>query len=209
MARLDRVIVVGLSDGRSWLDRLFGGLGRPIPDALSTWEVRVDHWCDEYRARSGAHRLIEIFMDTAIFIFDQHEEHERVVLAYGISTPPIGVRNKGRIRRFPDVNVGVRASLGDDASPFDRGHLLSHASGGELDINLFPHERALNQGRSDQGKKFRALETLVASRPGTFHFHRPIYDDSTWIPSELEYGLLRDDTTWTSGRFSNRGTRPG
>lgn len=204
MAGLDRIIVIGPGDGESYLDRLYERIGRPVPEALAKWESQVDQWCDEYRTQSPSHRLIEIFMDTAIFVFDQHDERERVVLAYGVSSPPTDLRDAGRMRRFPDVNVGVRASLGRDASPFDRGHLLSHASGGELDINLFPHERALNRGWSVQGKQFRRLESLAADVPGTFHYHRPIYEDRTWIPSELDYGVLCQDTSWMAARFANR-----
>ena len=49
------------------------------------------------------------------------------------------------------------------------------------------------------------MERLVESSPGTFFYHRPEYDDGTWIPAILEYGVLVNDTDWWIGRFDNKG----
>src|ERR1019366_8678581 len=102
------------------------------------------------------------------------------------------------------VSVGVNLVMGDQAFPVDRGHFLSHAAGGELDINLFPQRRELNRGWSPQGKVFRQMERSVANNPGTFHFHRALYDDDTWIPCRLEYGVLENDLEWWITRFINK-----
>lgn len=139
-----------------------------------------------------------------MYWFDQADRYERVVLAYGISTKPTTGRDASRMRRFPDVNVGVRANLGGSSFDADRGHFLSHASGGALDINLFPQRRELNRGWSAEGKTFRRMEACVAARPGTFHFHRAFYDDDTWIPDRLQYGVLTDDHSWWVENFANK-----
>jgi hypothetical protein len=94
--------------------------------------------------------------------------------------------------------------LGPDAKPSDRGHFLGHASGGDLDINLFPHARALNRGWPSEGKEFRRLERLAAEQEGAFFFHRPLYRDASWIPSALEYGVLAVAVHSVRGAFANR-----
>lgn len=192
------------NDGSSYLTRLYSLAGRLLPSALQDWEEGVDAWCAEYQGAFARTRLLEVFLDTAVYWFDQSDRYERVVVAYGISTTPETGRNTNRMRRFPDVNIGVKANLGSKSFNADRGHFLSHASGGELDINLFPQRRELNRGWSAEGKVFRRMETYAASRPGTFHFHRAIYDDDTWIPNRLQYGILKDDSEWWIEDFANK-----
>jgi hypothetical protein len=104
--------------------------------------------------------LVEINLNTAVYWFDL--AFERVVVAYGVSTAPDGPRDFNRQRRFPDVNVGVRATMREKAFEADRGHFLSHGAGGELDINLFPQRRELNRGWSIRGSRFRKMETIAA-----------------------------------------------
>ena len=86
----------------------------------------------------------------------------------------------------------------------DKGHYLGHASGGQLDINLFPHRRELNRGWSDEGKLFRVMEKYVADNQGTFFYHRPIYNDALWIPAALEYGVLKKHKSWCVETFANK-----
>ena len=62
----------------------------------------------------------------------------------------------------------------------------------------------LNRGWSIQGKRFREMEKYVATHVGTFFYHGALYDDETWIPASLEYGVLREDGTWWIERFHNR-----
>ncbi len=141
-------------------------------------------------------------LDIAIYLFDQ--TLERVLLAYGISDQQLEARDKNRMGRFPDVNVGVKTTLGDRAFAADRGHFLGHASGGTLDINLFPQRRELNRGWSNEGKVFRKMERFAASNFGTFVYHRATYNDETWIPNVLEYGLLINNNDWWIGSFRNK-----
>lgn len=173
-----------------------------MPPVLSDWDDRVWRWCSEYESVRGKSDISEINLDLAVFLFDH--VLERVVLAYAISSKQLMKRDASRIRGFPNVNAGVQQVMGDAAFMADKGHFLGHASGGILDINLFPQRRELNRGWSDEGKRFRGMERFVAANPGTFFFHRPIYDDASWIPAELEYGILRNDIEWWMDRFKNK-----
>lgn len=199
---LHRLIVVRPGDGSSYLESIFAFISRPVPTALVDWEEHVDGWCDEYREAFGKCAIVEINLGSSVYLFDR--THERVVVAYGVAVSPANERDRNRMRRFPDVNVGIEAHLAEGAFPADRGHFLSHAAGGELDINLFPHRRELNRGWSPAGKKFRRMEDYVARRPGTFHAHRAMYDDETWIPAVLEYRVLKDDARWWIDTFTNK-----
>lgn len=199
---LHRVIVVSPGDSTSYLESIFAFVGRPVPATLADWEEHVDRWCDEYRATFGICAIVEINLGSSIYLFDR--THERVVVAYGVAVAPPQDRDHARMRRFPDVNVGIDVHLADRAFAADRGHFLGHAAGGELDINLFPHRRELNRGWSPEGKILRRMERNVARRPGTFHANRAIYDDVTWIPAVLEYRVLMEDTNWWIEMFANK-----
>jgi hypothetical protein len=184
------------------LEQVFSHAGVEVPAALSDWDSRVGSWYDDYENAAADAYLSEINLGAAVFTFDH--TFERVVLAYAVSTPQLTARDASRIRGFPNVNESVRAALGDMAFTVDKGHYLGHASGGVLDINLFPHRRDLNRGWSSDGKRFREMERYVAKYPGTFFYHRPTYDDDTWIPASLEYGVLVDNQTWWAGTFRNK-----
>ncbi|MDH3762289.1 MAG: DNA/RNA non-specific endonuclease [Gammaproteobacteria bacterium] len=186
----------------SALTKLFGHAGLPVPPALADWELRTDRWCEDYYEEYAEVNLSEINLDLAVFVFDH--SLERVILAYALSVEQLMKRDSSRMRGFPDVNVSVCKTLGDEAFTADRGHFLGHASGGKLDINLFPQRRELNRGWSVEGKQFRKMERYVAEHTGTFFYHRPIYCDQTWIPHSLEYGILRDNKVWWVDTFMNR-----
>lgn len=202
---LDLYRVIVISPGRtggSYLERLFSSAGLHMPAALKSFEGEVDSWCDEYAHSHEPCDLLEINLETAVYWFDRIAE--RVVAAYGISTKPQKPRDLSRMRRFPDVSVGVNRVMGSETYEVDRGHFISHAAGGELDINLFPQRRTLNRGWSEEGKLYRRMERYAAFRPGTFHFHRAHYDDASWIPSTLHYGVLRIDESWWLADFANK-----
>jgi hypothetical protein len=186
----------------SVLQSLFRRAGRPIPTALRDWDDRVARWHEDYLAGYLHAELSEINLDLAVFVFDH--AFERVTLAYAISDEQLVSRDRNRMRGFPSATASVDAALGGDGFVADKGHFLGHASGGVLDINLFPHRRDLNRGNSPEGKRFRGMERYVAERPGTFFYHRPLYVDDTWIPESLEYGVLADDERWWAETFRNR-----
>jgi len=70
-------------------------------------------------------------------------------------------------------------------------------------VNLFPQQRELNRGWSEEGKLFRRMERYAAERPGTFCFARPIYSDLTCCPAIVEYAVLRPDGALWVERFGN------
>ncbi|MDX6699080.1 MAG: hypothetical protein QOE65_2477 [Solirubrobacteraceae bacterium] len=57
-------------------------------------------------------------------------------------------------------------------------------------MNLVPQDAALNRGRSSAGRRWRAMERKAAEHPGTPLFVRPVYTDSSWVPTQIEYGLV-------------------
>lgn len=73
----------------------------------------------------------------------------------------------------------------------------------DLEFNLFPQKREINQGHSEEGKKFRAMESFCATHPDTFLFVRPIYGDCSIRPYILEYGILLPDLTLWIEQFDN------
>jgi hypothetical protein len=108
---------------------------------------------------------------------------DRVVAVWGVSAPPPAPRDAARLQGFLR-GVWSRAFRGDD-----RGHFFAHTMGGGLDINLFPQSARLNRGGL-----WRRMENYAARHPGTFCFVRPIYDDPSWRPARLEFGLFKTAT---------------
>jgi hypothetical protein len=180
LQRGDRLIILRPTRGAGeprYLDRIYETAGRGAPSILGDWEEQTELWCAEYRERWPDSNIVEVLSDRCVYVFDRHLE--RMVVPFGISSKP--------------------------AFAADRGHFLAHATGGELDINLFPHRAELNRGTSVAGRRFREMERYVAATEGTFFYHLPRYDDETWIPSELEFGVLVEDAGWWVERFANKG----
>ena len=86
---------------------------------------------------------------------------------------------------------------------YDRGHFVSLRQGGVYDVNLFPQRADVNQGRG-KWQVYRDMERECVNRPGTFCFSRPLYSDLTWVPSELEYGVVHGPEHMAVRRFPNR-----
>jgi hypothetical protein len=160
-------------------------------DASRTWVDAYQRTCSR-RPRD----IVEIDIGFR-YLFDLERDgeagEERVVAAYGFSCTPAAARDSSYMRGFP---IPARKL------PFnaDRGHFASHAQGGtEQGINLFPQMREFNRGWSPRGKVFREMERSCAAHPGTFFWARPIYADASWIPRELEYGVItRDGQLWVN-----------
>lgn len=169
---------------------------------LADWPERSNELLAEYEDVTPVSEIVQINLDLACFFFDLIAE--RVVLAYAFSTPSLTKRDASRIHGFPNVNASVQSVMGERAFHADKGHFLGHASGGQLDINLFPQRRELNRGWSKPGKRYRAMERYVAKRPGTFFYSCPIYNDDTWIPDMLEYAVLTEDRGWWIDCFTNK-----
>ena len=90
---------------------------------------------------------------------------------------------------------------------YDRGHFMSHRQGGGLDINLFPQRADINQGRTPLGVEYRAMETACVAKPGVepvFCCSRPIYDDHSWVPAQLEYAVIYNPQRIHARTFPNK-----
>lgn len=187
-------------------------------------------WCQAYAKMPHAGSDIVTVTDTGYnFIFDL--QAERVVVAYGVSGFNPGKRDADRMRDFlgavnspgelkkiaaaaPSAAIGQQQMAAAQMSwrdrffrtyghKYDRGHFMSHRQGGGLDINLFPQRADINQGRSPQGVAYRSLEkACVAS--SVFCFSRPIYDDGTWVPAQLEYGVVHQTQRMQVMMFPNK-----
>ena len=190
----------------SALAGLYERSGRSPPAALADWEGRVDGWCDAYLRVFPDAELSEINLDLAVFQFDRVSE--RVTLAMRCRSSRSCVATAAHARLSRRQCLGAPRPRGSSLRR-GQGHFLGHASGGILDINLFPQRRELNRGWSEEGKRFRSMERYVAEHPGTFFCHRPSYRDQTWIPATLEYGVLVDGERWWVDRFRNVERCPG
>jgi hypothetical protein len=154
----------------------------------------VDPWLAAYDAATAwESEVLEIDQGALTFLVDAAPTtrqltadgaETRVVAVWGRSTPPAGPRDRNRMAGFLPVPSGW------SGRGLDRGHLVAHAAGGELDLNLFPQGASLNRGRSDAGRRWRSLEQHVARNPGTPLFVRLGYDGGGWTPSTIDYGLV-------------------
>lgn len=84
-----------------------------------------------------------------------------------------------------------------------RGHLIARASGGPLDINLYPQAWQVNQGRSEDGKEFRRLERLAARNPGCLQFSRLIWSGDDSVPAAHHMLVAIDGQPVAQGVFTN------
>lgn len=126
---------------------------------------------------------------------------DRLVAVHGRSGLLHEERDDSRLRPFP---LGpVDPSVGSKGRRYDRGHVMGHALGGGLDINLIPQVAGTNQGSSEEGKRFRAMERYAAEHPGVYCFARPLYAGFSGHPLVLEFGVLKEDGTLWLERFRN------
>lgn len=125
----------------------------------------------------------------------------RVVAFFGISDTNINQINRSRMKRSWGKTSETFAPFGKN---FDKGHFIAPGFGGPIDVNLFPQRRDVNRGWSDEGKKFRAMEHFVATHPGTLVFARPLYNDFTVCPDQLEYGYFDKSLSLCIEIFPNR-----
>jgi hypothetical protein len=132
------------------------------------------------------------------FVEPEELADARGMAVFGYSRSPAASRDASRMRGF--LGGGLTAADGDSV---DKGHFVGHSLGGGTDVNLFPQRSELKRGWSDPGKVFRRMERAAAGRPGTFVFARPLYSDTTWHPTALEYGLLTAELCLWVERFSN------
>lgn len=147
--------------------------------------------------------ILEVTRGELRYLFDaqsclpESEHEDRTIAVWGRSTTPDRRRDLTRLAGFlPNPSAWSCAGR-------DRGHLVAHAAGVDLDLNLFPQSVTLNRGRTTAGRRWRAMERYAALNAGTPLFVRAIDDRSTWVPKALDHGLLRDGQLCCE-RFENR-----
>ncbi len=143
-------------------------------------------------SESGFQFLFDFSSELVLESEKTKETHEdRVVAVYGKSKLIRDKRDRSRMVGF----LGPSAKVFN--KNYDKGHFIGHSLGGGLDVNLFPQLKEINRGLSQRGKVFRKMERHCSKNIGTFCFSRPIYQDDSWIPSYIEYGiLLKDGSLW-------------
>jgi hypothetical protein len=182
---------------------LLRGLDRPL-DSTDVGAVLLTALAGRYELEHRVCGLHEFAQAGATYLFDLASsvgapQEDRTVAAWSVTPPVVRVRDLSYQRGYP-------LGPGADGAAVDRGHLIPHLSGGEFGPNIFPQDRELNRGWSEQGKRFRALEREAAAMPGRFYFGHLLYDDDTSHPASIEIGLLRGDELYID-RFDNRPTR--
>ena len=181
-----------------------------------------DVWCAEYERMTFTDdypyspselEIVSISLDRLTYLYDMGDAFDegdpddprvasRVVAVYGHSQPPRTKRDTSRMRGWLGPTDQYPGHAQKEVK-YDKGHFIAHLSGGGLDINLFFQRRDINRGWSKRGKIYREMERYCAANLGTFCFSRPFYNNRSWHPCAIEYGLvLQDGTLWVE-RFEN------
>jgi hypothetical protein len=126
--------------------------------------VLLDAVAERYERQWPSCSLTQFEQSNATYLFDLASavgaaQEDRTVAAWAVTPSAIGERDVSYQRGFP-------LPPDPDGTPVDRGHSISHLSGGEFGPNIFRQHRALNRGWSEEGKRFRALEREAAATPG-------------------------------------------
>jgi len=139
---------------------------------------------------------------------DELNTESRVVAAIGTSAPDPRRRDDSRLRGWlgpTDKTFG---------KAWDKGHFIAHSIGGAVagsELNVFVQRRDLNRGWSPAGRRYRAMESYCAANAGVLCWSRPVYNDGSAMPLQIEYGVLRPDgelwvetfeNWWAEGEFS-------
>ena len=143
----------------------------------------VELWSDRYRYLYPDAELVSTVSAGVTFLLDVHlpTASARTVAAVARLTTPDHAREKHYQAGYPLLQRGDR--------PLDRGHLIPNSGGGTYGPNLFPQDRALNQGLSRDGLRFRALERKAVHERGLY-FCALLYCDDTEFPAVVESGVL-------------------
>lgn len=187
--------------------------------------------CDAYAGMAGSgDQIVQLTDHGYEFLFDLGAE--RVVAAFGTTQYNPGARDSARMADFLGQvtnkaelrRIALQGEAGRDrldkakltwrdrffqtyGHKYDRGHFISHRQGGGLDINLFPQRADINQGLTPLGAEYRTLETACVAKPGVdpvFCCSRPIYDDGSWVPAELEYAVIYSPQRMVVRTFPNK-----
>ena len=177
------------------------------PEAWDTFirSTLVEGWSEDYDGMTPwVAEVLEIPQGSLTYLFDStptmsgaDSGDDRVVAVWGHSVAEEAPRQKGSQAGF--ISVPEKWSY----VGMDRGHFVAHAAGGGMDMNFFSQARGLNRGTTERGKVWKAMERQIIENPGTSLFVRPLYDDGSWVPTLIDYGVLIGDRLWRE-RFENR-----
>lgn len=162
-------------------------------------------YVDEYSNQFPNSQILKFDVNGYTYLFDLNEEREnnkkedRVVAVYGRSSYTDEQRDHSRMKGFIGPFTKIKGY-----EDFDKGHFISHKINGSLDQNLYPQLRELNRGWSKQGKLFRSMERYCEQNPDVFLFTRPIYEDLSWIPDFIDYGIFTKEFGLLLNRFDNK-----
>ncbi|MCC8423578.1 DNA/RNA non-specific endonuclease [Mucilaginibacter sp. UR6-11] len=158
-------------------------------------DAEVRHFND------AARRLYTLYFDCTedYESTDIYSRAARVVFVYGRSAAGTKERDSKRMRQFLGTFKNQPEYVG-----YDKGHFIAHCNDGQIDQNLYPQLKELNRGLSPQGKLFRSMERYLQRNEGVFYFVRPIYNDLTWIPHQIDFGIFTKEKGLLLNRFDNR-----
>jgi hypothetical protein len=210
-------------DYASFLNKVIGDSGRTPAELLA--EELPHIWRDRYvQIVPRETNIVRFTCSTFEYIYDDYASLEatgavtpspvieaRLVAVSGLSSPQKGARDDYRLRGW------VGATEKTFGRAWDKGHYIAHSIGGAVDqaeVNVFVQRRDLNRGWSEEGKRYREMETYCEANPGTFCFSRPIYFDQSAKPAFAEFGLLKHGRELWIECFDNRPseserTKPG
>jgi hypothetical protein len=159
--------------------------------AADRYEAILDSACDLHEfEQAGVRYWFDLASPAGL------PQEDRTVAAWALTPTDIRRRDSSYQRGFPMTPA--------HGSPVDRRHLIPHMSGGEFGPNIFRQDRALNQGRSQQGKLYRALERAAAGTPGALYFGHLLYADETAYPTQIEIAVLLPGEALRVEQFDNR-----
>jgi hypothetical protein len=184
---------IDYEEGVHWLEReLELSLTKAYEEKFKGADVR--HFNDTGR------RLYTLFFDcTQDLGDDPYGRAARVVFVYGKSAPGMTVRDHKRMSQFFGAFKNQPEYVG-----YDKGHFIAHSNDGQIDQNLYPQLKELNRGLSPQGKLFRSMERYLQRNEDLFYFVRPVYNDLTWIPDQIEFGIFTKERGLLLNRFDNQ-----
>ncbi len=188
--------------------------------AIAFRDTAFYEWEDAYKKmKNGLIDVTDVFQNNFTFLIDAGSvvldaeekildfQNERVIVFAGFSKSDSSKRPRNK-KRMRENRKNHFSDWSDKET--DTGHYVAHsiwqtgnASEVDLEFNLFPQKRDLNQGHSESGKLFRKMETYCAKNPNTFLFIRPIYGDSSIRPFLIEYCILLPDLTLWIEKFEN------
>lgn len=163
--------------------------------ADQTWRAYMKRWPDGELQRFPFNGS-EFWYDTTD---DPNGRESRTVAGWTRVPTSAEPRDASRQRRYP-----IAPDLA--ARGFERGHLIARATGGGLDVNLFPQAWQVNQGRSEEGRRFRSLERLAAANPGALQLTRLLWTDESNMPTYVHLLVALTDGSVVQDVFGNEPT---